>query len=74
MWLFSLTMNKQERKLKQYHRWIRRIKALGYWNKGNPESFTTCFKAQGKPCSCSMCSPHKYSRKHKHKQNYEHTT
>lgn len=25
------------------------------------------YKAQGKPCSCSMCSPYKYNRKIKHK-------
>lgn len=27
-----------------------------------------CYKAQGKPCSCMMCSPYKYSRKAKHKK------
>ena len=26
-----------------------------------------CFKAQGKPCSCYLCSHDKYSRKVKHK-------
>ena len=26
-----------------------------------------CYKAQGKPCSCKMCSPYKHSRKQKHK-------
>lgn len=25
------------------------------------------YKAQAKPCSCSLCSPYKYSRKIKHK-------
>jgi hypothetical protein len=30
-----------------------------------------CYKAQGKPCSCLMCSPYKYNRKQKHKVREE---
>lgn len=60
-------MNKQERKLKGRNKWIRIIKALGYWNKGNPQPFTYCFKEQGKPCSCSICKKERYNRNIKHK-------
>lgn len=62
-------MNKLERNLKGRQKWIKRLKALGLWNKGNPEKFTYCWKHQGKPCSCFMCSPQKFNRKDKHKKN-----
>jgi len=62
-------MNKGERNLKTRQKWIKRLKAIGLWNKGNPKEFTYCFKAQGKPCSCFICSNNKYSRKEKHKRN-----
>lgn len=42
----------------------KRCKALGL----NPKEHY-CYKAQGKPCSCYMCSPYKYNRKDKHKIN-----
>jgi hypothetical protein len=41
----------------------KRCKVLGL----KPEEHY-CYKAQGKPCSCYMCSPYKYSRKIKHKE------
>jgi len=65
-------MNKLERSLKGKQKWIRRLKAIGLWNKGNPEKFTKCWKEQGKPCSCYMCSPYKFSRKEKHRKNILH--
>lgn len=62
-------MNKLERFLKERYKWIRRIKALGLWNKGNPEKFTLAWRSQTKPCSCYICSPNKYSRKEKHRKD-----
>jgi len=41
---------------------IKRCKALRL----KPEEHY-CYKAQGKPCSCYMCSPYKYNRNVKHK-------
>ena len=41
----------------------KRCKVMGL----NPEEHY-CYKAQGKPCSCSACSPVKFSRKQKHKK------
>ena len=43
----------------------KRCKALGL----NPEDHY-CYKEQGKPCSCYMCSPHKYKRNIKHKGEF----
>jgi len=40
----------------------KRCKVLGL----KPEEHY-CYKEQGKPCSCSMCSPHKHKRNIKHK-------
>lgn len=30
-----------------------------------------CYKAQGKPSSCYLCSPYKYKRSKKHKDDFE---
>ena len=29
------------------------------------------YKTTGKPCSCKICSPNKYNRKNKHKNNLD---
>ena len=55
-------MNKGRREEVAKLKHIKRCKALGL----KPEEHY-CYKAQGKPCSCNMCSPIKFSRKIKHK-------
>jgi hypothetical protein len=57
-----LAMNKARREEIARLKHIKRCKALML----KPEEHY-CYKAQGKPCSCYMCSPYKYSRKVKHK-------
>lgn len=56
-------MNKARREELAKLKHIKRCKALGL----KPEE-NYCYKAQGKPCSCYLCSPEKYSRKTKHKK------
>jgi len=63
--------NKLWRRLKELNNWYRRIKIYGYFKHGKPEDFTYCWKAQGKPCSCIMCSGNKYKRAEKHKKTLE---
>lgn len=43
-------------------KYLKRCKVLGL----DPNKYY-CYKAQGKPCSCFMCSCEKFSRKVKHK-------
>ena len=62
-------MNKQERKQKGINKWVKRLKNLSLWNKGNPEPFTKCWKNQAVVCSCDMCSPDKFKRHEKHKKD-----
>ena len=35
---------------------------------GQPTEEQYCYKSQGKPCSCPICSGEKYNRKTKHKK------
>ena len=61
--------NKGLRNEIEKRKWQQRLRTLGI-----PESKRfdfTCYKAQGKPCSCLLCSPEKYSRKRKHKGQEE---
>jgi len=51
-------MNKARREEIAKLKHKKRCKALGL----KPEEHY-CYKAQGKPCSCPMCSPNKYKRK-----------
>ncbi len=55
-------MNKARREEIAKLKHKKRCKAMGI----NPEEHY-CFKAQGKPCSCILCSSKKYTRKVKHK-------
>ena len=58
-------MNKAERKRKEHFKYIKRCKAMGL-DPDDP-NIKKCYKKQGKPCSCYICSYQKYSRKKKHK-------
>lgn len=62
-------MNKQERKLKGFHKFKKRLQNFGYKIEDVvKEGYNLfCFKTTGKPCSCWMCSGQKYNRKQKHK-------
>jgi hypothetical protein len=63
-------MNKQERKLKGYFKFKKRLKNYQiteerlqkYGLKG-----LYCYKTTGKPCSCAMCSPGKVEEKPKYR-------
>jgi hypothetical protein len=59
-------MNKLERHRLKMVRFKRRLKNLGI---KTIEKYHL-YRTTGKPCSCSMCSPLKYSRKIKHKNKY----
>lgn len=55
-------MNKQERKLKGFYKFKKRLANHSLMNSmTNPESKGNihAFKTTGKPCSCVMCSPAK---------------
>ncbi len=49
-------------------RWYARLKALGLFYKSDSKPY--CYKAQGKPCSCYMCSPSKVLGKEAQKAKY----
>jgi hypothetical protein len=51
--------------LRQLH-YKKRLKNLGL-KETEKDVNLHCFKDQGKPCSCLLCSPEKYNRKEKHK-------
>jgi hypothetical protein len=55
-------MNKHIRQVVTNAKHKKRCKILGL----KPEEHY-CYKAQGKPCSCDICSPKKYKRNIKHK-------
>jgi hypothetical protein len=57
-------MNKGIRTEITKKKWAKRLKVLGL--KQTETQLFTCYKSQGKPCSCHLCSPVKYSRKTKH--------
>jgi hypothetical protein len=57
-------MNKGRREELTQLKFKKRLKQLGL-NKSEGNFY--CYKTNGKPCSCSVCSPKKYSRKIKHK-------
>jgi hypothetical protein len=57
-------MNKDRRNEITKLKHKKRCKLLGL----KPEEHY-CYKAQGKPCSCYICSPYKFNRKIKHKAN-----
>jgi hypothetical protein len=64
--------NKGERNRKTKVVFKRRLRRRGILDKsGLPKDHQYDLKSQGKPCSCFMCSPYKYKRKIKHKENYE---
>jgi hypothetical protein len=48
-------MNKGIRNELRDLKWKRRLKNLGLKRQG-PKDFI-CYRDQGKPCSCAMCSP-----------------
>ncbi len=58
-------MNKGLRTIITNLKYKKRLKVL------NIKGENYCFKQQGKPCSCYMCSPYKYNRKIKHKNKDE---
>ncbi len=58
-------MNKGRRNEIEKLKWEKRLKNLGIPLE-DKEKFT-CYKSQGKPCSCNMCSSEKYDRNIKHK-------
>lgn len=53
-------MNKARRNELRQLKFKRRLKNLGL-KQTSPRDYV-CYKDQGKPCSCKMCSPRKYSR------------
>jgi len=57
-------MNKGIRQRKTRLKFKKRLKQMGLLNK---EGNFYCYKSNGSPCSCPMCSPNKYNRKIKHK-------
>lgn len=64
--------NKGERNRKTVVFFKRRLRNLRLLNKsGEPDVKQYCYKNQGKPCSCFMCSPYRYKRKIKHKEKYD---
>jgi len=60
-------MNKGRRNELTKLKFKKRIKQLGL-KKEDGNLF--CYKTSGKPCSCEMCSPYKFSRKRKHKDKF----
>lgn len=69
-------MNKLLRnQLKRKH-YLRRIKLRALWNDVKwtqiyGAKWTNCYRTSGKPCSCSLCSPVKYSRVERNKWKEE---
>ena len=47
------------------------IKAIETAKEGYEPEEHYCYKEQGKPCSCYVCSPYKYKRNVKHKGKLE---
>lgn len=72
-------MNKQERKLKKFYKFKKRIKLLikkGIKNitithSKNSNVPFNCYRTTGKPCSCYMCSPGKLGEKDKYKEKHK---
>lgn len=58
-------MDKGRRQELTQLRFVKRLKNLSISLDKKDEFY--CYKEQGKPCSCYMCSYRKYSRKQKHK-------
>lgn len=66
------TTNKGERNRLTQIKFKRRLKRLRILDKsGQPQENQYCYKSQGKPCSCRLCSPEKYKRNIKHKVRYD---
>lgn len=60
-------MNKKRRFELKMLKFKKRLKQLGLTLKqGNFHAYIT----SGKPCSCYLCSPNKFSRKQKHKNKF----
>lgn len=59
-------MNKGRRNELRDLKWKRRLKNLGLDRK-KPKDFI-CYRDQGKPCSCPMCSPGRVVEKAKYKK------
>lgn len=57
-------MNKQERKLKGFHKFKKRLQNFGYKIEDVvKEGYNLfCFKTTGKPCSCNLCKRPRYKR------------
>lgn len=66
-------MNKQERKLKGFHKFKKRLQNFGYKieDVNRPDFNLHAFKTTGKPCSCWMCKGEKFDRKEKHKNKLD---
>lgn len=58
-------MNKGRRNEIEQAKWEKRLKNLNI-PISDKEKFT-CYKSQGKPCSCDLCKPIKFKRNIKHK-------
>lgn len=52
-------MNKGRRNELRDLKWARRLKSLGL-KRVNDRDYI-CYRDQGKPCSCAMCSPRKWA-------------
>lgn len=64
-----MSTNKGERNRKTKIKFKRRLRNMGILEKsGQPTEEQYCYKSQGKPCSCPICSGEKYNRKTKHKK------
>jgi hypothetical protein len=61
-------MDKKRRFELKMLKFKKRLTQLGLLSK---EGTFNCYRTSGKPCSCYMCSPYKFSRKTKHKNKDE---
>jgi hypothetical protein len=63
-----LMMNKARRFEIKMTKFKKRLKVLGLLYK---EGNFHCYRTSGSPCSCYMCSPYKFKRKIKHKNQQQ---